>query len=57
MREASAREVGRAIVTFTLAAEEAKRLGGEVGFNDAPGGGTIFHVELPAFENVTPVMP
>jgi signal transduction histidine kinase len=25
------------------------RLGGEVGFNDAPGGGTIFYVELPAY--------
>jgi signal transduction histidine kinase len=23
------------------------RLGGEVGFADAPGGGTVFHVELP----------
>jgi len=25
-------------------------LGGEVGFDDAPGGGAIFHVELPAWQ-------
>jgi hypothetical protein len=25
-------------------------LGGEVGFSDAPDGGTIFHVELPTWE-------
>jgi signal transduction histidine kinase len=29
------------------------RLGGDVGFADAPGGGTIFHVELPCWETVT----
>jgi signal transduction histidine kinase len=25
------------------------RLGGEVSFGDAPGGGAIFHVEFPGF--------
>jgi DNA-binding response OmpR family regulator len=28
------------------------RLSGEVGFGDAPGGGTIFHVELPCWDHV-----
>ncbi len=28
------------------------RLGGEVGFDDAPGGGTIFHVELPSWDYI-----
>lgn len=35
-------EVGRAIVTFTLAAEEAKRLGGEVVPVDADSGGRAY---------------
>jgi signal transduction histidine kinase len=26
------------------------RLGGQVDFDDAPGGGAIFHVELPGWE-------
>jgi hypothetical protein len=26
------------------------RLGGQVGFDDAPGGGAIFHVEFPDWE-------
>ena len=26
------------------------RLGGEVSFGDAPGGGAIFHVDLPGWE-------
>ena len=29
-----------------------ERLGGDVGFDDAPGGGTIFHVELPAWDHM-----
>jgi PAS domain S-box-containing protein len=29
------------------------RLGGEVGFSDAPGGGAIFHVDLPLAESVS----
>jgi CheY-like chemotaxis protein len=31
------------------------RLGGKVGFADAPGGGTAFHVELPCWEEVTSI--
>jgi signal transduction histidine kinase len=29
------------------------RLGGEIGFADAPGGGTIFHVDLPIWDDMT----
>ncbi|MDP2409229.1 MAG: hybrid sensor histidine kinase/response regulator [Pseudolabrys sp.] len=32
------------------------RLGGEVGFADAPGGGTVFHVTLPAWGAAKPVV-
>jgi PAS domain S-box-containing protein len=52
-----ARQQGGTGLGLSIVKQIVTRLGGEVGFNDAPGGGTIFHVELPAFENVTPVMP
>ena len=32
---------------LSIVKEIVARLGGEVGFDDAPGGGTIFHVDLP----------
>jgi signal transduction histidine kinase len=32
---------------LSIVKEIVTRLGGNVGFDDAPGGGTIFHVELP----------
>jgi PAS domain S-box-containing protein len=35
---------------LSIVKQIVERLGGEVGFDDAPGGGTIFHVELPAWE-------
>jgi signal transduction histidine kinase len=33
------------------------RLGGQVTFGDAPGGGAIFHVELPGWEQETEMAP
>jgi signal transduction histidine kinase len=33
---------------LSIVKEIVTRLGGDVGFADAPGGGTIFHVDLPA---------
>ncbi len=33
------------------------RLGGSTGFSDAPGGGTIFFVELPAWRNAAETVP
>jgi signal transduction histidine kinase len=32
---------------LSIAKEIINRLGGEIGFDDAPGGGTTFHFELP----------
>jgi signal transduction histidine kinase len=29
-----------------------QRLGGEIGFADAPGGGTVFFVELPGLQQI-----
>jgi signal transduction histidine kinase len=40
------REVGSGL-GLSIVKEIVTRLGGNVGFDDAPGGGTIFHVELP----------
>jgi signal transduction histidine kinase len=35
---------------LSIVKQIVERSGGEVGFSDAPGGGTIFHVELPSWE-------
>jgi signal transduction histidine kinase len=48
-----ARTKGGTGLGLSIVKEIVTRLGGEVGFGDAPGGGAIFHVELPAFENVS----
>jgi PAS domain S-box-containing protein len=42
---------------LSIVKEIVTRLGGEVGFGDAPGGGAIFHVELPALETVVDDIP
>jgi signal transduction histidine kinase len=44
-----ARRKGGSGLGLSIVKEIVDRLGGEVGFGDAPGGGTIFHVELPAW--------
>lgn len=41
------RQKGGTGLGLSIAKEIMTRLGGKVGFNDAPGGGTIFYVELP----------
>lgn len=38
---------------LSIAKQIVDRLGGDIGFTDAPGGGTIFHVELPVWEGLT----
>jgi PAS domain S-box-containing protein len=45
-----ARTKGGTGLGLSIVKEIVTRLGGEVGFADAPGGGAIFHVELPAWE-------
>ena len=37
---------------LSIVKQIVERLGGEVGFADAPGGGTIFHIELPHWKHV-----
>jgi PAS domain S-box-containing protein len=45
-----ARQQGGTGLGLSIVKQIVTRLGGEVGFDDAPGGGAIFHVELPEFE-------
>jgi signal transduction histidine kinase len=46
----NARQKGGTGLGLSIVKQIVERLGGEVGFGDAPGGGTIFHVELPTWE-------
>jgi PAS domain S-box-containing protein len=45
-----ARQLGGTGLGLSIVKQIVTRLGGEVGFDDAPGGGAIFHVELPGWE-------
>jgi signal transduction histidine kinase len=47
----NARQRGGSGLGLSIVRHIATRLGGRVGFYDAPGGGTIFHVDLPHFSN------
>ncbi len=47
-----ARQKGGTGLGLSIVREIATRLGGTVGFEDAPGGGTIFHVDLPGWDQV-----
>ena len=49
----SSRQKGGTGLGLSIVKQIVERLGGEVGFDDAPGGGTIFHVELPAWNAAT----
>jgi PAS domain S-box-containing protein len=43
-----ARQLGGTGLGLSIVKQIVTRLGGEVGFGDAPGGGAIFHVEFPS---------
>jgi signal transduction histidine kinase len=45
----NARREGGTGLGLSIVKQIVDRLGGEVGFGDAPGGGTTFHVELPVW--------
>ena len=45
----NARQKGGSGLGLSIVKQIVLRLGGNVGFNDAPGGGTTFYVELPAY--------
>jgi PAS domain S-box-containing protein len=46
----NARRKGGTGLGLSIVKQIVERLGGQVGFDDAPGGGTSFHVELPAWD-------
>ncbi len=46
----STRQKGGTGLGLSIAKQIVDRLGGRMGFVDAPGGGTIFHVELPIWD-------
>ena len=49
----NARRKGGTGLGLSIAKRITDRLGGDIGFADAPGGGTIFHVELPIWDGLT----
>jgi signal transduction histidine kinase len=49
----NARQKGGTGLGLSIAKQIIDRLGGEIGFAGAPGGGTIFHVELPIWDGMT----
>jgi signal transduction histidine kinase len=51
----NARQRGGTGLGLSIVKQIVDRLGGEVGFADAPGGGTIFHVALPCWEKAASV--
>jgi signal transduction histidine kinase len=46
----NARREGGTGLGLSIAKQIIERLGGEVGFRDAPGGGSVFYVDLPTWE-------
>jgi PAS domain S-box-containing protein len=52
-----ARQKGGTGLGLSIVKGIVTRLGGSTGFDDAPGGGAIFHVELPAWENAADAAP
>ncbi|MEI9925042.1 MAG: ATP-binding protein [Bradyrhizobium sp.] len=44
----STRQKGGTGLGLSIAKQIVERLGGKMGFHDAPGGGSVFHVELPS---------
>jgi len=46
----NARRKGGTGLGLSIVKQIVERLGGQVGFDDAPGGGAIFYVELPAWD-------
>ncbi len=52
-----ARQLGGTGLGLSIVKQIVTRLGGEVSFGDAPGGGAIFHVELPGWQHETEAAP
>jgi signal transduction histidine kinase len=47
------RQKGGTGLGLSIVKQIVERLGGKVGFDDALGGGTIFHIELPAWQELS----
>jgi PAS domain S-box-containing protein len=47
----TSRQKGGTGLGLSIVKQIVERLGGDVGFDDAPGGGTIFHVDLQAWDD------
>jgi signal transduction histidine kinase len=52
----NARRKGGTGLGLSIVKQIVDRLGGEVGFGDAPGGGTIFYVELPVWHRIADLL-
>jgi signal transduction histidine kinase len=52
----NARRKGGTGLGLSIVKQIVDRLGGEVGFDDAPGGGTVFYVELPIWRDITDLL-
>src|SRR5260370_3561264 len=52
-----ARQLGGTRLGLSIVKQIVTRLGGEVSFGDAPGGGATFHVELPGCQHGTEAAP
>jgi signal transduction histidine kinase len=48
----NARQKGGTGLGLSIVKQIVERLGGEVGYDDAPGGGAVFHIDLPSWDIV-----
>jgi PAS domain S-box-containing protein len=52
--ESGGRQKGGSGLGLSIARQIITRMQGQIGFDDAPGGGTVFHVDLPGADHVEP---
>jgi signal transduction histidine kinase len=52
--DGGSRQKGGSGLGLSIARQIVTRMQGQIGFDDAPGGGTIFHVDLPSSDHVEP---
>ncbi len=52
--DGGSRQKGGSGLGLSIARQIITRMQGQIGFDDAPGGGTIFHIDLPGADHVEP---
>jgi signal transduction histidine kinase len=52
--DGGSRQKGGSGLGLSIARQIVMHMQGQIGFDDAPGGGTIFHVDLPGADHVEP---